>query len=156
MKKIFLLLLITGLLLSCNSKSVYDELDTNFPENRWLKTDVRTHEFTIPEGEENYNMVLHFSHVYGYQFASVPITIDITNPDQTNVVKTVNLQIKDDAGQELGDCAGDYCDLFHTFMANEALLPGNYQVKISQQFPGDFMPNVLGIGIKVVKVKKKK
>lgn len=146
-KVIALLFLIV--LASCNGNKVYDQFETDFDDNRWPKTDIRTYDFEITQGATNYNMALHFSHVYGYQFPSVPLTVTIENPDKTITTKNINLEITDENGKDRGDCAGDICDLYTNVFENQPLPVGKYKVTISHQFQGEFLPNILGLGIEV-------
>lgn len=134
---------------SCEQSKVYNKFEKNFKENRWQKTDVRTYEFEIVQGATQYNMDLHFSHIFGYQFPSVPLTVTIENPDKTITTKNINLQILDEEGKDKGDCAGDICDLYTTVFEGESLPVGKYKVAISHQFQGEFLPNILGLGIEV-------
>lgn len=80
-----LLALVT--LSSCDGNRVYSKFEKNFKEKRWQKTDIRTYEFEITQGATNYNMDIHFAHVFGYQFPSVPLTLTIENPDKTIITK---------------------------------------------------------------------
>ena len=134
---------------SCEQNRVYNKFEKNFKENRWQKTDIRTYEFEIVQGATQYNMDLHFSHIFGYQFPSVPLTITIENPDKTVTTKNINLEITDENGKDKGDCAGDICDLYATVFEGESLPVGKYKVAISHQFQGEFLPNILGLGIEV-------
>lgn len=138
------------LLCSCNQNTVYEQLDTNFSDNRWMKNDTRTYNFTIAEAARNYDVVLHFAHSQGYQFASVPLTVVIENPDKTVTNKTITLDIVAEDGKDKGECAGDYCDLYYTFITNEQLAAGPYKLSISHSFQGDYLPNILGVGIEVI------
>ena len=134
---------------SCEQNQVYTKFEKNFKENRWQKTDVRTYEFEIVQGATQYNMYLHFAHIYGYQFPTVPLTITILNPDKTITTKKIDLQIIDENGKDKGDCAGDICDLYDTVFENESLPVGKYKVSVSHQFQGEYLPNILGFGIEV-------
>lgn len=142
-----LLALVT--LSSCDGNRVYSKFEKNFKEKRWQKTDVRTYEFEITQGATNYNMDIHFAHVFGYQFPSVPLTVTIENPDKTIITKKINLEVTDKAGKDNGDCAGDICDLYATVFEDTALPVGKYKVSVTQSFEGEYLPNILGFGIEV-------
>jgi len=134
---------------SCEKNTVYKKFEKNFKEKRWQKTDVRTYEFEIVQGATPYNMDLHFAHIFGYQFPYVPLTVTIENPDKTITTKNINLQILDEEGKDNGDCAGDICDLYTNVFEDQSLPVGRYRVTISHQFEGEFLPNILGLGIEV-------
>jgi gliding motility-associated lipoprotein GldH len=137
------------LLFSCNDKTVYDKVDKDFPENRWQKSDVKTYTFEITKTGVNYTVEVLFSHIYGYQFSSAPLIAEITYPDGKLVSNGIILQIIGEDGEDLGDCAGDYCDLTQPIINNEPLAVGKYSVKLSHNFQAEFLPNVLGVGIQV-------
>ncbi|MDR6969002.1 gliding motility-associated lipoprotein GldH [Flavobacterium arsenatis] len=134
---------------SCEKNTVYDKFERNFEEQRWQKTDVRTYEFEITQGATNYNMDIHFAHIFGYQFPSVLLLVTIENPDKTVTTKNITLEITDKNGKDNGDCAGDICDLYVNVFENLPLEVGKYKVTISHNFQGEYLPNILGFGIEV-------
>ncbi|MDI1254908.1 MAG: hypothetical protein PSV16_02315 [Flavobacterium sp.] len=142
-----LLILLT--LLSCNKNTVSEQFDKDFKENRWQRSDIKTYSFTITDATKNYDLIFDFSYVDGYQFATVPIKIEIENPDKTITVKNFALKIKDDTGKQTGECDGDYCDISYCVWPNTHLTPGNYTVKVSNNFQAGYLPNIIGVGIKV-------
>ena len=149
MKKSILSLIGLILLVSCNKTTVYDKFDDGFTENRWEQKDAKTYDFAIDDATKLYNLTFRFSHVYDYQFSTVPINFTIINPKGKMQKKQIDLQIKDASGKELAECSGDFCDLNYKLEENVTLLKGNYKVIISHSFNGPYMPNVLGIGLKV-------
>ena len=134
---------------SCEQNRVYNKFEKNFKEKRWQKTDVRTYEFEITQGATQYNMDVHFAHIFGYQFPSVPLTVTIENPDKTITIKKINLEVTDKEGKDNGDCAGDICDLYANVFEDASLAVGKYKVSVSQNFEGEYLPNILGFGIEV-------
>lgn len=149
MKKTLLLLVLPFLFFSCNQSGVYDRFDSDFTENRWLKNDAKTYEFTIDDDTRLYDIVFTFSHVYGYQFDKVPLRFELTLPGGQTVQRAIDLPIKDAKGHDLGDCSGDYCDLDYVLENQKALKKGTYKITVSHAFEGPYLPNVLGIGLRV-------
>ena len=135
---------------SCNEKKIYDELDKNFADNRWQKGDVKTFEFTIDEEARNYDVNVHFAYFSEFQVNPVPMTVEITYPDNSQENKQINIVVKDKEGKETGECGGDFCDIREALFTNEALKKGIYKVSISQNFNGLYLPNVNGIGVEVI------
>jgi len=148
-KSFALLILLT--LLSCNNNAVTIQFDKDFKDNRWPQSDLKTYEFTITDATKNYDLIFDFSHVDGYQFPTVPIKIEIENPDKTVTLKNFALEIKDPTGKQTGQCDGDYCDISYPVFTNTNLKAGVYKVKISNSFPTGYLPNIIGIGIRVNK-----
>jgi len=140
------------LLVSCDKKSVYSQFDDDFTENRWEKTDVRNYEFTITE-TGNYDLVLDFSHVYGFPFAQVPIKIEMSGPDGILFSENLNIELRKD-DSEVSDCSGDYCDMQQEIFTKRVLKAGSYKVLLSNEFDHEYLPNVLGIGIQILSATK--
>jgi gliding motility-associated lipoprotein GldH len=153
MKKINLIFCLLLAFSSCNKSAIYNKFDDGFEENRWQKTDVKTYAFSIDDESKLYDLTLRFGHVYDYQFDSVPINVSITNPTGQVEKLLINLKIKDENGKQLADCSGDVCDLNYKIKEKTKLTKGNYAVAISQSFNGAYLPNVLGVGLKVEEVK---
>lgn len=151
--KIILSYLVIFLLLSCNSSSVYSKFDLLPESKQWKQSDVKTFEFTIDNEAQLYDIVFKFSHVYDYQFASVPIDFTIENPAGEKEKITIDLKIKDASGKELGDCSGDICDLSLAIKNKAKLQKGKYSITIKNNFKGIYLPNVIGLGLDVDKTK---
>lgn len=154
MKKAVLVFGLFFLAISCNKLEVYNQFDDGFAENRWQKTDVKTYEFTIDDTTKLYNITFRFSHVYDYQFNSVPIHFTIVNPQGEEQKKEIDLQIKDASGKELAECSVDFCDLNYKLEEKVQLQKGTYKIIVSHAFEGPYLPNILGVGLKVEVDKK--
>lgn len=147
--KIFFFLSFITLLISCDKVKFYDKFDADFPSNRWKKMNQKTYDFSISDETKLYNLTFRFSHVYDYQFTSVPIAVKITDPSGKEEKIKIDLKIKDASGKQLADCAGDVCDLNYKIKEKAKLLKGDYKITISNSFNGPYLPNVLGVGLKV-------
>ncbi|CAM3449353.1 Gliding motility lipoprotein GldH [Flavobacterium longum] len=147
MKRTLLLLAACALLASC-TETVYKEYETDLVGNRWQKNDVKTFNFTLEESGV-YDIAVDFSHVYGTQFPSVPLKVVLVKPDQSRETVDYLMQLRDGEGNELGDCTGDYCDLREPVFTKKELKAGNYQISVAHVFDYEFVPNVLGIGVRV-------
>ena len=150
--KILLLLSLFTLLISCSKQNAYNEFVTFGEENRWQKPDVKTFEFDLTE-EAQYDLTFRFSHVYDYQFATVPIHFDIEKPNGEKENFSIDIAVKDADGKELGECAGDVCDLNYKIKEKTKFSKGKYKVVVSHSFEGPYLPNVIGIGLKVERIK---
>ncbi|MEO5775880.1 MAG: hypothetical protein ABIQ27_03185 [Flavobacterium sp.] len=151
-KLLFLLSLFT-VLISCSEQSQFNQFVDFGAENRWQKPDVKTFEFDVTDDSHLYNLIFKFSHVYDYQFDTVPINFTIENPAGEKENFSVDLMIKDSAGKELAECAGDVCDLKYSIKEKTKLQKGKYKVTISHSFEGPYLPNVIGIGLNVDSIK---
>lgn len=148
-----LALLLTALFLaSCQNESVYSRTDKNFADNRWQKSDIKLYEFNLDQPATPYEIQVFVSHVYGYQFATVPLIAEITYPDEQISSVAFDLRLKDSSGAELGDCAGDYCDLTQKIRVPRPLVAGKYKVRLMHQFNAEYLPNILALGLRVEKL----
>lgn len=144
-------LLLIGLLLivaSCTNSSIYSE-DKNFPDNQWHKNNASTFEFNIDDDTKPYDVIFSLSHVYGYQFDSIPLSFKWVQPDGTSETIPLDLKIKDEKGNELGDCVGDICDLQHPLFSQKKFTKGKHRIIASHSFEYDYLPNIIHIGINV-------
>jgi len=117
------------------------------------KSDSKIFEFTIDDDTKLYDVTFEFSHIYDYQFASVPIKIDVKNPSGEEEFHNIDFNIKDSKGKPLADCGGDICDMSMNVIEKTKLLKGKYQIKVGHDFNGPYLPNVIGVGIKVTQSK---
>lgn len=148
--KLTSLLILVLVFLSCNEKKIYDELDKNFPDNRWQKEEARTFDFTIEEEARNYDVNVHFAYFSDFQVNPVPMTVIIVDPDGAEESKEINIVVKDKEGKETGECGGDFCDIREVIFKNEPLKKGKYKLSIQQNFNDIYLPNVSGIGVEVI------
>lgn len=151
--KITLLFTALTLFVSCDKSKLFSEFNTFGESNRWQKTDVEVYEFAVEDDSQQYDLTFRFSHVYDYQFDSVPINFTIEKPNGEKENFSIDLAIKDSSGKEIAECAGDVCDLKFKIKEKIKLEKGNYKVTISQNFNGPYLPNVIGIGLDVNSVK---
>jgi len=143
---LFLLFCITSCLKEGGIYLKFEEL----PENhQWKKSDAKTFDFTIDNDTELYDIAFKFSHVYDYQFNTVPIDFVMESPDGTKEKFNIDLKIKDSSGKQLADCSGDICDLSYTIKENAKLLKGSYKITVANNFKGPYLPNVIGVGLEV-------
>jgi len=136
---------------SCKNNNVYDEFDNQFNENRWDKNDIRSFEFNCESDLKDGSIYLHIGHIYDFQFEAIPVQIKITHPN--GVIENLNIQVqmKNSEGKDIGDCSGDVCDLYYPIRKNIDLKKGKYVFEVKNEFAHSFLPNILGIGIQILK-----
>lgn len=152
MKKKFLLLFFTFFVFISCADNHFRQFDILPEDQRWMALDKKVYEFDIANESQRYTIVFQFSHVYGYQFASIPLNVSIESPDGKIEVINVDLKIADDSGKQLADCSGDVCDLFYKIKERTKLQKGKYKITISHSFKGPYLPNVIGLGLNVENV----
>ncbi len=149
--RILLFVSLFVLFISCNKSGIYSKFDKQGEDNRWAQSDVKTYDFTVDNDTLLYDIKFHFSHVYDYQFANVPIHFSIESPDGAKENILIDLAVKNDKGEQLADCSGDICDLIYNVKEKTKLQKGNYKITVSNSFQGPYLPNVIGIGLEIDK-----
>ncbi len=135
------------LLLSCDGKSVFREFE-RFESNRWFKNKVQTYDVTIDE-TGLYDVMIDFSHVHGVKLPEIPVQLAIESAEKKTIMATAVLELKDLNGNDLSDCTGDICDLKQTVIKSESFSAGKYTIRLSQTFAHEYLPNVIGVGIRL-------
>lgn len=148
MKKIFFLCF--GLLIACNQNYVVEEIDKDFENNRWLSTDEKQFVFQI-ESENAYQISLHIAHVYDFQIPEIPVEVSLNKNDNVVFQKEVLVKFKDENGKDSGECLGDLCDLYFPISEKVQLTQGKYHFSVKSKFKGAYLPNILGVGVRVEK-----
>lgn len=148
MRHLFYLAIV--LLTACQGDTVYKEYSRNFTDNRWMADDIRSYKFAIAKNGR-YDVIVDFSHVYDTPLNRVPLSLKITGEGKTLADRQIDLLLKDENGKMLGDCMGDYCDLRVVADSGRTFGKGSYEVKLRHRFDFDYLPNVLGVGIRVEK-----
>jgi gliding motility-associated lipoprotein GldH len=141
------LLLLSLTLFSCDSNVVYDSFSNDFKDNRWVSEDYREFDFII-EKEGNYEVQLHFGHIDKYQIPKVDVEILMTTPNGT--VKTIPMVLDMQSETLKSDCMGDICDLFVPIVSDN-MIQGKHKIVVKNTSKYPYLPDVLGIGVKVTK-----
>jgi gliding motility-associated lipoprotein GldH len=144
------LIVVVFIFLSCDQNRIYSEFDSNLENNRWSSNDSKEFSFSI-ENEEVVDVILHLGHIYDFQFASIPIQMEITYPDGHTEIIPIDLKVKNEKGEDIADCSGDICDLYYKVKNKVTLEKGNYSIVITNKFNGAYLPNILGVGVQIKK-----
>ncbi|MES2488084.1 MAG: hypothetical protein V4581_19310 [Bacteroidota bacterium] len=151
MKKVLVLLLLF-VLASCNKKDVvFTETFKDFPDKRWALNDTKTFKIDIKEDVKDAGLYLHFSHVFEPQYKEVPVAAVLQAPDGKQEHVLLNLKLEDAKGNSLSDCAGDVCDFIMPVKEHLNFVKGEYKLVILNKFNGDYIPNVLALGVSIEK-----
>lgn len=143
--------LILFTIFSCSDKNNFKQFDELPESHQWENNATKTFEFGIDDDTKTYSISFLFSHIYGFQFNTIPVNFILENPDGTTETISKDIVIKENNGKDIGDCVGDVCDLEAIIKKNAKLKKGKFKITISNQFNGPYLPNVIGIGIKVAK-----
>lgn len=147
---IFLTLLFVG----CGDKNiVYNDFQKLPEDYQWKKNEDKIFDVEITK-ESNYDITFTLSHVYGFQFSDLPLICTIQ--DETGNKKSIPFKmiIKDSTGKDLGDCAGDICDVNQFVKSKLQLKKGKYKVVFSHSFNFPYIPNIIGVGCTITDTEK--
>lgn len=151
MKKIAPILLAL-VLFSCSKKeAAYTETIKEFPENRWNIEDMKTFMPELKEEVKDAMVYLHFSYVYEPGYDAVPVAVIWQGEDGKAENMLVEVKLKDDKGRDMGDCAGDVCDIAVPVKEHVNLAKGKYKIGLMHKFDGEYLPNVLAVGLSIEK-----
>ena len=147
--KYYILLIFIVLITSCSDNHIHKEIDRDFPNNRWQKSTVKSFDFIIHDSLPSYDIKSLLTHVEGSQWERSPVEINVIAPDKSVITEQVLLRIKDADGKDAGDCVGDYCDMETLALQKVKLVEGKYIVRLKNNFPSNYLPNVIGLGIEI-------
>lgn len=136
------------LLVSCNSKTVYEE--TKKIDERWTYKDTLNFEASITDTSKVYNLYLIAAHSKDYYYQNLYMKIHTKFPDGKRIQQELGMDFAANDGEWLGDCGFSSCE-------NEALLQenfyfnqiGNYVFTIEQFMRQDSLQGLSSIGIKI-------
>lgn len=146
--KALLLLGLIWLVSSCDNGSIFKR-KLSFSKNQWPKTSTNAFIVEITDDSKNYDVTFLLWHVYDYQFDTIPLSFTWIKPDGSKEVIPVSLAIKDKNGKELGECAGDICDLKKVILSDVQLPKGTNEIIVQHTFNHDYLPNIIQIGMDV-------
>ncbi len=147
--KFYNLLILIVLMTSCSDNHIHKEIDRNFPNNRWQKATIKSFDFVIHDSLPQYDFKILLTHVADSQYDLIPVEISLIAPDKSVIKEQILIRIKDADGKDLGDCVGDYCDVETVALLKMKLAEGKYIVRLKNNFPGSYLPNVIGLGIEL-------
>ena len=134
---------------------VYEE---NMPINtyQWDVTDTLRFNVYIEDTQSKYDLSLNVRHRDVYDFMNLYVKILTRFPDGKLSSDVISLPLCDETGKWLGKCSGDIC--FAKVILQKKMYfksKGTYTFFINQEMRQERLQNILDIGLKVEKSKKK-
>ncbi|MCA1750962.1 MAG: gliding motility lipoprotein GldH [Cryomorphaceae bacterium] len=149
---LFLFCALAFLITSCDSNTVFDKNDDNFPQFRWEKDREVKFEPAIEDISVPYDISLKFRHVNGFQFRDMRVEVVRTSPSGKEVARDFNFPVIDSEGEYLSSCALDICDLQTSFEDGVIFEEsGKYIYTVRHLMPPDPLPNVMEVGLVIHK-----
>ncbi len=138
---------------SCNENRVYEKHRKNFTEYRWKSSNVCEYSPVIEDINQEYKIIFAFRHIYGFQFQSIAINVEMTTPSGEVTSKDYTIEVIGNGKKYLAECAGDYCDLETVIEDNYKFAEtGTYTFKIKHLMENDPMLNVMEVGLIIDKI----
>jgi hypothetical protein len=145
MKNMIILFCLSIFILSCNKNQVYREFENEINAQRWTENDVKKHEIWLEESGK-YDVYIEISHVVGTEMDKFPVEIKLDNNGKIETFTHV-LVFKET------DCLGDICDDKVKIKSHIELPKGKCVISFSPKSKFGFVPNIIGVGLSVEKVK---
>lgn len=121
-----------ALLAACGPNYSY-ESELNLDEQGWFYQDSLVANFTIEDTSTIYNLHLLLDHQTNFPFQNFYVRIHTTFPGGERLTEQVSLEIAGKAGNWLGDCRQDQCQLRIPIQQGAYFnQPGDYQITIEQ------------------------
>lgn len=148
----FLVFILSGLLLSCESNRVYEQNNT-LDERHWLAGDAQSFQFEIKDASQSYNIYYNVRNSLDYPFARLFVEYSLADSTGNPIKKELNAQYLFDqkTGKPLGESGiGDVYD--HQFqIISKQLFPyaGKYQLTLKQFNRADTLAGIVAVGARV-------
>jgi gliding motility-associated lipoprotein GldH len=160
MRKIGYLLLLFLLIQACQSNVVYNKY-RSFPNDNWKQEDVLTFEIPMQDSISKYNLFINIRNTKEYSYSNLFLITQMTFPDKTAVIDTLEYEMTDSNGNFLGSGFSDIKEnkLFYKEKV-QFKKPGTYLFHIKQamrkrnEINGiDPLKGISDVGISIEKIK---
>lgn len=155
MQKLFLFSILAIIFVGCQSDVLYEQ---NIPVNAfdWEVTDTLNYEISIDDTAEKYDLSVNIRHRDIYDYTNIYLKIQTIHPTGVVTSQVISLPLSDDAGKWLGKCSGDIC-FNRVYLMKKIMFQhkGKYKFLINQEMRQDHLKNILDIGLKIEKAKRK-
>ncbi len=153
---LFLLVVFTIGIASCNSNRVFNETHT-FLDYQWPVEEklIFKPQLNSDQSGKKYELQINLRYIQGFPYKNLNLLITVTRPDGTQAEKEESIQTRDDNADYIGDGAGSYWDLDYTI--KEAFLfeqAGEYKIEISPVIEKSPVYFINEIGLSIVKIDK--
>ncbi len=151
-KKILLLfVLFTGLLVSCDSKRIYDE-NIIVENGNWDARNKMKFDVTIPDTGLRYNIYLKVRNAPEYAYSNLFLFLNTLFPDGKVSRDTLELTLADYDGRWLGSGIGSV--KFSKFLFRQGIMfrqKGRYQFEMEQAMRVRDLKGIRDIGLRIEK-----
>lgn len=155
MKRVVYIMAFSFAIYGCQTGVLFEK---NIPVNTfgWNLTDTLNYEVVIPDTLQKYDLSISLRHRDIYNYTNLYLTIITQLPTGEVKRELVSLPLCDEGGKWLGKCSGDVC-YAHILLMKKIIFPrtGHYKFKIVHEMRQTELKNILDIGLRIEKSKKK-
>lgn len=155
MSKFILIFIIGCSFVGCQYDVLYEK---NIPVNtyQWNILDTLRYDIEIKDSLQKYDLSISIRHRDQYDYTNLYINIHTLLPNGTTKSELVSLPLCDESGNWLGKCSGDIC--FSRILLMKKIqfpITGKYRFYITQEMRQQDLKNILDVGMRLEKSKKK-
>ena len=153
----FITLLLFVLLISCDSKRVFED-NVEFNDRNWKIAQTARFKFQIADTAKKYNLLLNVRNSLDYPYARLFVNYELLAPDSALLSKKMISEFLFDqkTGKPFGTSGiGDVYDHQFPLLGNLSFKKsGEYEMTLQQFMRMDTIPGILAVGIRVETVKE--
>lgn len=159
MNKIFYLIAIAIIVISCNSRQEFDEYKT-ISNAQWNKNDTVFYNFNNSDTISYKNLFINIRNNGNYKYSNLFLITEILAPNQFATIDTLEYEMADATGNFLGKGFSDLKENKLFFKENYVFKKaGNYQIKIihamrkvNETEGMDYLEGIESVGLRIEKV----
>ncbi|MCC6253121.1 MAG: gliding motility lipoprotein GldH [Bacteroidia bacterium] len=153
MKKVIILafIVLVSLLISCDSKRVYEE-NIDIPDYIWDVNNPVYFDVQIDDTVSLHNIYINIRNASGYGYSNIYLFLDTKYPDNTISRDTIECILADPSGKWLGNGSGDIWDNQILFKKNVRFKQkGKYNFRYEQAMRTPKLPMIMDVGLRIEK-----
>lgn len=155
MKHIFKAILLITILVSCDSKRVYEEYKTIDPAG-WNKDSLARFDVPITDTVQGNNIYINIRNKGNYPYSNIWLFMEVTDPTGKLLTDTVEYTLADKTGKWRGSGIGDLFDNQFVYRQHVTFEhPGVYHFSIQQGMRAKNLKGIHDIGLRVEKQNNK-
>lgn len=151
MKNLVFFGLFVVILVSCDSKRVFEDYKT-IDNEEWNKDSVALFKVNLEDTTQNYNLYINIRNSGKYPNSNIWLFVDIKSPDGELLTDTVEYILADNRGKWVGSGIGDLFDSQFLYKQN-VYFPhgGEYTFSIKQGMRETNLQGIQDIGLRIEK-----
>jgi gliding motility-associated lipoprotein GldH len=148
---VFLLVLFSLLIVSCNKKVIYTDSVT-LPGKMWNLSNIAEFSFPVSDTVTSADVLFSIRTGADYPYRNIYLFVSAYSPDGKTITDTLQYELADEKGNWYGKGAGDVHELNLPYKTNIYFpLKGTYIFKIQHGMRIGDLQGVYDIGIRIVK-----